>query len=48
VRDFGCPCGYPDLEELGWSMSKPYFNAALLVIDVQVSICWPFATIPLL
>ncbi|KAI7842504.1 hypothetical protein COHA_003858 [Chlorella ohadii] len=36
VRDFGMPCGHRGLEPLGWDMSKPYFNAGRMLLDLQV------------
>ncbi|GAB4813174.1 hypothetical protein N2152v2_000220 [Parachlorella kessleri] len=35
VRDFGMPCGHAALEQFGWRMDMPYFNAGLLLLDLK-------------
>lgn len=38
VRDVGFPCGPEDLRAAGWTAGRPYFNAGLLLIDLQASL----------
>lgn len=40
VRDVGHPCGYDGLLEAGWERGRPYFNAGLLLLDLQVGSGW--------
>lgn len=31
------PCGHSKLEEYGWEMQEPYFNAGMMLLSLQVS-----------
>lgn len=35
VRDFGEPCGPRELVQAGWRSTVPYFNAGVLLLDLQ-------------
>jgi lipopolysaccharide biosynthesis glycosyltransferase len=41
ARDVGHPCGHARLGECGWPAGRAYFNAGLLVLDLQVGRCMP-------